>query len=399
VRQVSPDQEALDRAILMEREREFEQQFLTRPLQAAPHDEEIARRATMFVANHPGTRFIRYFTRGWLGGEPEEIGAFVIGESISAPVEIGPFAQSKDLVTQLLSADGPSAALCQAIWETLLAPVWPELGEGVQHLIVVPTDDLFAVPFHIAAANPGDAGALPLAARVPLSQTVSLTGFLTRGRNLLQRQRTSEDDNLAAVVIEDGIEASEIVGTGWDMDRVHVAGDIPDGLEAGYHQYPADWSGLRAVTACRPEFFVYAGHGNYVKGFGELGPYLQLRTADGRPERLTSYDVALRLRLPRNVLTIIGACLAGQGASTAGGDVSGFLRSFMAAGAGSLGLPLWPVDDQYMADTSRYLLRASRPPAGRATAIFNVVQTLHEHYQEIARTANWWDRTPLALYT
>ena len=183
------------------------------------------------------------------------------------------------------------------------------------------------------------------------------------------------------------------------MDRVHVAGDIPDGLEPGYHQYPADWSGLHAVTACRPEFFVYAGHGNYVQGFGELGPYLQLRTADGQPERLTSYDVALRLRLPRNVLTIIGACLAGQGASTAGGDVSGFLRSFMAAGAGSVGLPLWPVDDQYMADTSRYLLRASLPAAGQATAIFDVVQELHQHYQEIARTGGWWDRMPLALYT
>ena len=168
VRAVSPDQEALDRAILMEREREFEQQFLTRPLQAAPHDEEIARRATMFVANHPGTRFIRYFTRGWLGREPEEIGAFVIGESISTPVEIGPFAQSKDLVTRLLGANGPSAALCQEIGETRLAPAWPELGEDVQHLIVVPTDDLFAVPFHIAAANPREAGAAPRRARPAL---------------------------------------------------------------------------------------------------------------------------------------------------------------------------------------------------------------------------------------
>ena len=240
---------------------------------------------------------------------------------------------------------------------------------------------------------------MPLAARVALSQTVSLTSFLTRGRHLLRRQRTSVDDDLAAVVIEDGIKATEIVGTGWDMDHVHIAGDIPEGLEPGYHRYQADWAGLRAVTACRPEFFVYAGHGSYVEGFGELGPYLQLRAADGGHERLTPYDVALRLRLPRNVMTIIGACLAGQGASTAGGDVSGFLRSFMAAGAGSIGLPLWPVDDEYMANTSRYLLRASRPPEGQTAKVFDVVQALHQHYREIARTGDWWERMPLVLYT
>jgi hypothetical protein len=394
---MSPVEEASDRAVLMEREREFEQQFLTRPLQAAPHDEEIARRATMFVANHPGTRFIRYFTRGWLGGEPEEIGAFVIGETISSPIEVGPFGDSKNLVRKLLHDEGPSAELCAEIWSTLLAPVWPELGEDVGHLVVVPTDDLFAVPFHIAA-DPDAPSAIPLAARVPLSQTVSLTAFLTRGRHLLRHQRTSVHDDLAAVIIEDGIEAAEIVGTGWDMDHVHVAGDIPEGLEPGYHRYQADWTGLRAVTACHPEFFVYAGHGNYAEDFGELGPYLQLRTPDGARERLTPYDVALRLRLPRNILTIIGACLAGQGASTAGGDVSGFLRSFIAAGAGAVGLPLWPVDDEFMANTSRHLLRASRPPEGEA-AVFDVVHALHRHYREIAKTGDWWDRMPLVLYT
>lgn len=399
LRRMSPQQGEADRAILMEREGEFEQQFLTRPLQAAPHDEEIARRATMFVANNPGTRFIRYFTRGWDGREPEEIGAFVIGETISDPIEIGPFAESKDLIAPLLDQDGLSEDLCRAIWETLLAPLWSELGEDVEHLVVVPTDHLFAIPFHIAVADPGSPGAAPLAARIPFSQTVSLTGFLTRGRHLLRRQRTAAGDDLAAIVIEDGIRAAEIVGTGWDMDHVHVAGDIPAGLEPGYHRYQADWSGLNAVTSCRPEFFVYAGHGNYAEEFGELGPYLQLREPDGGYERLTPYDVALRLRLPRNILTIIGACLAGQGASTAGGDVSGFLRSFMAAGAGAIGLPLWPVDDEYIADTGRRLLRASRPTGGQTAAVFDVVQVLHQHYREIAKTGAWWERMPLALYT
>jgi len=399
-RRSTPQQEALDRAVLVEREREFEQQFLNRPLQAAPHDEEIARRATMFVANHPGTRFIRYFSRGWYRGEPEELGAFVIGETISRPIELGPYRRGKQLVAKLLSDEMPSPELSDAIWQTLLAPLWPEISEGLtQHLVVVPTDDLFAIPFHIAAEDAGNAGARPLAARFPLSQTVSLTAFLTRGRHLLRRQLTADDDDLAAVIVEDGIKATEIVGTGWDAAHVHVAGDIPEGLQPGYEKWEANWAGLRAVTACRPEFFVYAGHGNYVEGFGEFGPYLQLRGPDRVLERLTSYDVALRVRLPRNILTLIGACLAGQGASTPGGDVAGFVRAFMAAGAGAIGLPLWPVDDEDIALASRSLLRASRPPGGHATGVFDVVEALHEHYKIIAGAPGWWARMPLVLYT
>jgi hypothetical protein len=396
----SREQIELDRAVLMDREREFEQQFLTRPLQAAPHDEEIARRATMFVANHPGTRFIRYFARGWFDGKPEELGAFVIGETISEPITLGPYRTGSDLVTRLLADEGPSPELCAAIWKDLLAPLFPLLGDDLRHLVLVPTDDLFAVPLHLAAPADGS-GALgvPLGARVPLSQTVSLTAFLTRGRNLLRRQLTAQDDDLSAVVLQDGITAAELVETGWDAAHVHIAGDIPTGLTPGFETADADWAGVQKVTACRPEFFVYAGHGSYVPGQEGYGPYLQLRGANGSFEHLTPYDIALRVRLPRNVLTLIGACLAGQGANTPGGDVAGFLRSFMAAGAGAIGLPLWPVEDEYMAETGRHLLRASRPPTGSTTQVFDVVTALYEHYRQIAKAPSWWVRMPLALYT
>jgi hypothetical protein len=400
MRRLSLEQAAFDRAVLMDREREFEQQFLMRPLQAAPHDEEIARRATMFAANHPGTRFVRYLSRGWFNGEPDELGAFVIGDTISEWIELGDYQVAKRLVARLLADGDASPELADEIWRRLLAPVSPQLGDDVQHLVIVPTDDLYAVPFHIAAEKNADGtSAAPLAARLPLSQTVSLTAFLTRGRHLLRRQLTTVTDDLAAVVIEDKIKAAEIVNTGWDPVRVHVAGDIPEGLEPGYVQWDANWAGLQQVAACRPEFFVYAGHGNYVEGFGEYGPYLQLRGPNGDLERLTSYDVALRLRLPRNLVTLIDACLAGQGASTPGGDVAGFLRAFMAAGAGAIGLPLWPVDDEYIAETSRALLAASRPPDDRPRQVFDVVDALHRYYRTVADTDDWWSRMPLALYT
>lgn len=75
--------------------------------------------------------------------------------------------------------------------------------------------------------------------------------------------------------------------------------------------FAADWAGLARLSEPRPEFFVYAGHGRYVADYGELGPWLQIGA--GGAGRLTSYDVAMRVRLPRNRLTILGTCLAGQG--------------------------------------------------------------------------------------
>ncbi len=106
-----------------------------------------------------------------------------------------------------------------------------------------------------------------------------------------------------------------------------------------FRRYDPDWTGLAKLAEAKPEFFLYVGHGNLSPGYEELGPFLQMRAGDGGTERLTSYDIALRVRLPRNRLTILGACLAGQGAQTAGGDVVGFLRGFMAAAIGSFGQP------------------------------------------------------------
>ena len=47
--------------------------------------------------------------------------------------------------------------------------------------------------------------------------------------------------------------------------------------------------------------------------------------------------------LPRNKLTVLMTCLNGQNASAAGGELSGFLRAFIATGAGALLVTLFPV--------------------------------------------------------
>jgi hypothetical protein len=234
-----------------------------------------------------------------------------------------------------------------------------------------------------------------------MSQSVSLTAFLGRGRHLLRRQRVEADDDLAAFVVgEAGISAKELVEAGWATRRLIVAGDAPSGLAPGARRHAADWDGLRALTEVLPEFFLYAGHGHFHPAHAELGPYLDMRDSAGRRDRLTPFDIALRVRLPRNRLTILAACLAGQAGQTPGGDVGGFLRAFMAAGAGAIAVPLWKVLDEAIAHTAGNLLSASRRAVSNRTH-YDIVTTLFEHYREVVQQheGGWVDRMPLALYT
>lgn len=401
---------------LLEREREFESQFLRNPLQAVAHDPEIARKAEGFVLNNPGTCIVRYFgfdAEKKHPDQPTRLGAFVIRGGLHSPVECGDYGQVRGLVDELVGSDSPSTEHARRIWELLLAPIWDAIapeGQEPEHLLIVPSDELFAVPFHIAAP----AGGIPLGARLPLSNSVSLAAYLLRSRHQLRRQRVEPTDNLAAMILrDDGVSGDELTRANWERAYLNVAGDVPFGLADAVDAISAaTWKGLEMIAATRPEFFLYAGHGSFLPQHGQLGPYLQIEDASGDRENdvLTPFDVALRVRLPRNRLTILGACVAGQGAQTASGDVAGFLRAFMAARAGAIALPLWSVKDQAVATSAGHLLRASReavgprssPGAVNGDGVYDVVSTLHRHYKAVVQMTaeqDWIDAMPLAIYT
>ncbi|MFC4150467.1 CHAT domain-containing protein [Micromonospora mangrovi] len=401
VRRSGEDVEAALRPELARRETEFEEAFLHQPLEAAPQDPEIAHRVRMYTVNNPDTCVVRYFAYG--SARPEFLGAFVFLAGEMRCVTGLPYDELRRLAERLPTATAPSRSECEEIWRLVLAPVWPLVtasGEPA-HLVVIPTDDLFAVPIHVAW-EPG--APMPLAARLPVSQSVSATAFVGRGRSLLKRQPVSADDDLAAIVVADdaamaggrGVSGSELLGTGWPAERMVIAGDRPAQLDRVERHFAADMHGISEIAGTRPEFFVYAGHGSYHPQFAELGPYLELRG-----NYLTQYDLALRLRLPRNKLTILGACLAGQGAQTTGGDVVGFLRSLIATGAGAVGVPLWSVQDGAMVRTVRELLAASRTAVIEG-GVFDVVEVLHRRYRSLAERIHDPDllveHLPLSLY-
>ncbi|MFF7213737.1 CHAT domain-containing protein [Streptomyces sp. NPDC008238] len=412
LRSASPELARALREVLADREREYEERFLDAPLASVPHDEDIAHRLVQYTLNHPGSCVVRYFryaapdgVTGGGGAVSDSLGILVCRDGRLTTVPGIPYESVAELA-ELVWADvsdpeapWPSEATCRRVWDLLVAPVWDRVEDGgtTTHLTLIPTDHVFAVPLHVAV-GPGDTR--PLAARVPLSHSVSVAAFVTQGRHLLKRQLVERDDDLAALLSTDSdASGRELVGTGWDRDHVVVAGHPPEGLEYGGPAHGADWDGLGALAAVEPEFFVYAGHGTYLDGPEASGPLLHL----GDQDVLTQFDLALRVNLPRNKLSVLGACVAGQGMRSDGGDVLGFMRSLIISGAGAVCLPLWYVLDIAMVETVRALLRKSRRALGDAdSAPFDVVQALHEHYLDVLddypNLAGRIQHTPLALY-
>ncbi|MEU9187759.1 CHAT domain-containing protein [Streptomyces sp. NPDC048484] len=402
------------RELLVEREQQYEDHFLHHPLTSATHDEDIAHQLVQYTLNHQGSCVVRYFRFGTsdaaLDGEetpePDSLGIMVCRDGVLTLLPSVPYARVVELARRVLKDLGdedfpvPREETCRRIWNLLVRPVWESANRGGSptHLTLIPTDDVFAIPLHVATAPEDDR---PLAARVPLSHSVSVAAFVTRGRHLLKKQLMEHDDDLAALLSTD-VEATagEIADAGWTAAHVHVAGEVPDALVGKVGgAFALDWDGLQQLVAVKPEFFVYAGHGVYVDEAGVSGPLIHL----GNTDMLSQFDLALRVSLPRNKLTVLGACLAGQGIGSDGGDVLGFMRSLIISGAGAIGVPLWSVLDSAMAATVSALLRESRAALGSSsTGVFDVVQTLHDHYRESIETFTSVearvDRLPIALY-
>ncbi|MFC9286543.1 CHAT domain-containing protein [Streptomyces sp. NPDC057052] len=411
LRAQSPDPETMRkiREMLVERAQQYEDHFLHHPLTSATHDEDIAHQLVQYTLNHQGSCVVRYFRFGTsdaaLDGEetpaPDSLGIMVCRDGVLTLLPPLPYAEVTDLARQV-STDlrdpdfpAPKEETCRRMWNLLVGPVWESANHGgpLTHLTLIPTDDIFAIPLHVAT-EPDDNR--PLAARVPLSHSVSVAAFVTRGRHLLKKQLMEDDDDLAALLsTDDQATGEEIVEAGWHPAHVHVAGKV-GGVRGAFD---ADWDGLEQLVSVKPEFFVYAGHGLYVDEPEVSGPLIYL----GKTDMLSQFDLALRVSLPRNKLTVLGACLAGQGMRSDGGDVLGFMRSLIISGAGAIGVPLWSVHNSAMVSTVGALLRGSREVLGSSsTGVFDVVQVLHDHYRESMETFTSVearvDRLPLALY-
>lgn len=298
------------------------------------------------------------------------------------------------------SAADPGAPLevdARNMFKLLVEPWWHVVDQGgagrKRELVLIPTDELYRVPLHVGLLGNG----MPLCSAMPTVYSVSASAFLYRGRYLLRRQHLHETDDLCAVLYRDErVSCGELVGLDWPQECFFIAGSPPKGIGRHNHLGSADWKALDMISHREPEFFLYSGHGVYYPQFGVLGPALVLQD-----DLMTQYDVALRLRLPHNALTFLGACVSGQGGNIGGGEVSGFLRAFMAAGSGALGVTLWPVLDDSIGSTVRHILRMAQAAAATRHP-FDVVQACFEYCQQvcdaISDPAERIEACPIALY-
>lgn len=354
----------------------FEQRALHRPIVAAAHDVEVAGALRRLTATQPGLVVVRYFLSGFDGQRACELRAMVFRAGrvtrCEAPLDV-------KAMRQLASephAEGPSVERARRIWDVLVAPVWPLLVTPALpgNLVMIPAAGMFNLPMHIAL--PPDDEALPLGIRFPFCMSVSATAYVSRRRHLLQRQPVDPDDDLCALVPGDvDIYPGELVGLGWtSRDRMHIAGARPEKLAPESFTWwgPGNRVGLGHLLAQRSEFFVYAGHGVSVEREGTVEVALQL--ADG--EYLTQYDLASDVALRRNKWTLIDACVSGGGGNTASGEVAGFLRGFIAAGAGALAVTKWRVQDAAMERVAGRLLRAAARAAGQCIDIVRTLQAI-----------------------
>lgn len=390
---------------------EYEYEALQNPIPVTPYDPEVSQKVVKLSERTPGFTMVRYASLPNQDGQGRTLGAFVVRDGKLAFHKLD-WPCAEKALREIVKSDPnhpeiakivPEKEQARSLWDALLAPLWPTVAptpsDMPEHLVLVPHVDLFQAPLHLAMENDE---ALPLAARVPLAFSVSATMHLAASRYARRWLRTTMDDDLCAIVSLDppDVTGEEVCDTDWDSQHLHVFGDEPGRLYGHHYQGAAQWERIEtALSEITPEFLVFSCHGNYDPrdNRGELGPTLHFG-----PEipYASQFDIARRLRLPGNLFTALAACVSGQGVGLAGGDVAGFVRSFIAAGAGALGVTLFSVRDYEIVATVRHLLRATRWAAGQGA--LDLIATLQRYYADRCRRlgdANRrLDACPLVIY-
>jgi hypothetical protein len=240
----------------------------------------------------------------------------------------------------------------------------PQLGR----LVIVPCGELFSIPLHVAAV-PGDWRGeavdrqIPLCHWKPVSFSVSLASHVLRNRAAFRSCVHQPGDDLC------------VLFAGEAGFRESIDGVLRSAGEWGAHgmaRAPAGIEAVREVIARKPEFLVLQCHGSTL-GHPQAGSVLMLHGGV-----LSNFGIASRQWLPRNKLTILGACVSGRpvrygdvpadkSGNPAGDkpddavrpadEIAGFIRGFVAAGCGALLVTNWSVLQSELGDVTEKIVR------------------------------------------
>jgi hypothetical protein len=340
--------------------------WLANPLPTHGVDPDISYACRQFTADRfvygKGPCLIRFFQRAQ--GDYWAV-AYFKGDTFGPIHLVDSIAEGAPQVAELTQSDQPPRFYhCVEMWNAFFEPVIqavtrPADVDQLERFIVVPSGELFAVPLHVAAVPTewtGTSEKKLLCQWRPLCFSISLASHVLRNRAALRSCTHAPDDDLLLLFAGETAYKENIRGV------FDAASEWPGGLP-----FPAaGLDAVRATVARKPEFFVLQCHGDILRD-PQAGSVLLLHGGV-----LSNFGIATRQWLPRNKVSILGACLSGRPARFANdkgeispaGEIAGFIRGFIAAGCGALFVTPWSVRQRDLGLVTEQIIRTIRGQTG-----------------------------------
>ena len=321
----------------------------------------------------PDTTLIEYY----LGETRSFVWVVSRGQSSSAvlppakEIEALAGAFRKSLTAQVSSltvrqAESESSRLSARLYEMLLKPV-ERLLAGSQSLIIVPDGVLYYVPFEALQAA---GSSRYLLERFPISYAPSATSLAA-----LEQSPSAAQQKMLLAFGDPAYTRSEATGAksterGPDLgalpytrdEVLGIASLFPKGESAVYLGARANQEAVKAEALDRYRYIHFATHGILDESHpSRSGLALTAGAGDGG---VLQVDRITGLRIHADVVTL-SACSTGLGELVSGEGMLGLVRSFLYAGASSVAVSLWNVNDDATATLMKEFYRnlsRSMPP-------------------------------------
>ncbi len=281
--------------------------------------------------------------------------------------------------SRLAASPGITAEDCapaaRKLFESLLRPVWDRVG-GLEHLVVVPDQELCLIPFEALVCGPGPArrgrGRLEyLLDRMDVTYAPSgsaLAGILDRDRRRVRQDRPKGLLAIADPVYGGSSDPSRALRPGRDalaerfsFDPIPFSRSEVEGIGRFVRARRRDVllgtaateDNLKAASLADYRIVHFATHSLLDERVASRSALVLTQDADPREDGFLQVREIYERSVPAD-LVVLSACRTGGGKMVKGESVQGLAQAFVCAGASSVVVSLWPVGDRA---TSR-LMRA-----------------------------------------
>jgi CHAT domain-containing protein len=243
----------------------------------------------------------------------------------------------------------------------LAALIWHPLEIDSKRLLIVPHGPLHSLPFHALPVD-GDSDLVDRS-EIAYLPSASALRYMRKAEAGASNAGANGGDSMLVV----GVEDQRIPKVREEVDRVR-------GLFPHHRVLKDDEATIEAfsIAAREADYLHVAAHGIFRQDDPQFSA---LRLADGW---LSLYDIyGLRLRAK---LVSLSACQSGRSWIGGGDEMVGLVRGFLYAGASSLLVSQWPVNDSTAADLMAGFYRGLRSGEPAAAALRNAMQKVRAEH-------------------